>query len=91
MYRFLSCLLFVMCCFICFVCLDGLKTNTTISVLNVNTVGSPTGNFSKITGVAYTPDPSKPGQLKVDLDGVPVNGDCKLINISMVLLLLCYV
>lgn len=57
--------------------IDGLKTNTTISVLNANTMDSPKGTINEITGVAYIPNPSKPGQLKVDLDGVPLPGDCE--------------
>ncbi|KAJ8037915.1 Temperature-induced lipocalin-1 [Holothuria leucospilota] len=60
----------------------GLKSDFTISVLNTNTDGSPTGNFNMITGDAYTPNPKEPGQLKVQLDGVPVAGDYWIIQLG---------
>lgn len=35
---------------------------------------SPDGELVEMTGHAYTKDASKPGQLTVHLDGVPVDG-----------------
>ncbi len=40
------------------------------------------GQLSDISGYAYIPDSSEPGQLKVGLDGVPVEGDYWIIDLE---------
>ncbi|CAN0335373.1 unnamed protein product, partial [Scytosiphon promiscuus] len=46
-----------------------------ITVFNYGREGTPTGELSSITGYAYVPDEKEPGQLKVALEFVPVDGD----------------
>ncbi|CAM9291634.1 unnamed protein product [Scytosiphon promiscuus] len=46
-----------------------------ITVFNYGREGTPTGELSSITGYAYVPDEKEPGQLKVALAFVPVDGD----------------
>ena len=54
-----------------------------MDVLNSGRDFTPTGPLVDITGYAYVPDVNKPGDLKVVLDGVPVEGDCKYkVNIA---------
>jgi len=58
---------------------------TFISVYNAGRVGWPEGRRRDIAGFAYIPDPSKPGRLKVVLEGVPVAGDYLVIKLGPVI------
>ena len=46
-------------------------------MLNSERLKTETGDSKSITGYAYIPDPTEPGKLKVHLEGVPLDGDCK--------------
>ena len=48
---------------------------------NAGREGFPEGRRKDIAGFAYVPDVTKPGNLKVVLEGVPVEGDCKFLTI----------
>ncbi|CBN77358.1 conserved unknown protein [Ectocarpus siliculosus] len=52
----------------------GVKADGSLSVVNTARTNSPDGELVEMTGHAYTKDASKPGQLTVHLDGLPVDG-----------------
>jgi lipocalin len=52
----------------------GRGNNGTITVLNSQRTGSPTGPAETVRGVAKTPNPCQPGQLLLKLDNVPREG-----------------
>ena len=48
-------------------------TDGNLSVLNLERYGSTSGDVHSITGYATIPNPAQPGQLKVHLDGAPID------------------
>ena len=56
--------------------IDGVINATYISVRNANFY-TETKERRTIEGYAWLLDPNQPGQLKLQLAGVPVVGDCK--------------
>ncbi|XP_038066723.1 uncharacterized protein LOC119736785 [Patiria miniata] len=58
---------------------------TFVSVYNAGREGWPEGKRRDIAGFAYIPDPSKPGRLKVVLEGVPAAGDYLIIKIGPII------
>lgn len=52
---------------------DSLRSDGKVGVLNTQRDGSPSNPTKNITGYAYIPDPSKPGELLVHLEGVPID------------------
>ena len=60
--------------------IDGLLPNKSVTVQNSCRLKSPDGDANVIRGYAYRPDDSEQGKLKVDLNGVPGVGDCKLMR-----------
>jgi len=62
--------------------LDELLPNKSISVLNSCRLTTPNGTVRDIKGLAFRPDDSEQGKLKVALNGVPFPPrDCKSYNI----------
>ncbi|XP_033631032.1 uncharacterized protein LOC117292960 [Asterias rubens] len=55
---------------------------TFVSVYNAGREGFPEGRRKDIAGFAYVPDVTKPGNLKVVLEGVPVEGDYLIIKLG---------
>jgi len=62
----------------------GLNADGSISVFNANTVGTPDGDFSTITGTARVPDATEPGKLTVAFSSVPVPGDYWILKLGPV-------
>ena len=56
---------------------DKLRADGKVDVVNANRDGKPNGPIKNITGYAYVPDEKDPGKLKVDLAGVPFEGNCE--------------
>ena len=56
---------------------DTLRKDEKIGVLNSERLKTPKGKGKNITGYAFVPDPKYPGKLKVHLDGVPIDAQCK--------------
>ena len=68
---------------------DAIINATYVSVYNANWRFD--GEYrDDISGYAYIPDINDPGKLKVVLDGVPVEGDCKYIGTTANSSLLSY-
>eukprot|EP00752_Nemacystus_decipiens_P007034 g6310.t1 len=53
-----------------------------ITVINSSRIRTPTGELNTISGYAYGKDPSEPGQLKVHLGQVPVDGDYWVVGLG---------
>ncbi len=71
-----------------FILADGIINATYLSVLNANAQGAPDGSIQQISGYAFIPDPSEPGQLDVYLEaGVP--GECKRESTMLVCVCVC--
>lgn len=60
---------------IIYFCIDGAINENTLSVVNFNRIQTGDGDYDMIEGEAYTT--GEPGKLKVQLDGVPVEADCR--------------
>ena len=61
---------------LCF-CLDSLRKDGKIGVLNSERLKTETGEGKNITGYVYMPDPKEPGKLIVHLEGTPFDAPCK--------------
>ena len=60
---------------------DGLNIDGTISVTNNARKGGPDSHkTSSVSGYAFIPDPSKPGQILVDFPVSPDLGECKYLD-----------